>query len=63
MRILIFSNSYKPTVSGVVTSIMHFRKSLTDANHEVHIIAPHYEDFEDDEPYVFRFPAVDLSEG
>jgi 1,2-diacylglycerol 3-alpha-glucosyltransferase len=42
MRILIFSNSYKPTVSGVVTSITHFRKGLTDANHEVHVIAPHY---------------------
>jgi 1,2-diacylglycerol 3-alpha-glucosyltransferase len=49
-------------VSGVVTSIIHFRKGLTDANHEVHIIAPNYEDFEDDEPFIFRFPAIDLSD-
>jgi len=62
MRIVIFSNAYKPTVSGVVTSIALFRRGLIEAGHEVHIIAPEYTDFEDEEPYVFRFPALDLSE-
>jgi len=62
MRILIFSNAYKPTISGVVTSISLFRRGLINANHEVHIIAPQYEDYQDEEPYVFRFPALDLSE-
>jgi len=62
MRILIFSNTYKPTVSGVITSISLFRRGLIDANHEVHIIAPQYEKYEDEEPYVFRFPAIDLSD-
>jgi len=62
MRILIFSNAYKPTISGVVTSISLFRRGLINANHEVHIIAPQYEDYQDEEPYVFRFPALDLSD-
>ncbi|KPK95243.1 MAG: hypothetical protein AMJ88_01130 [Anaerolineae bacterium SM23_ 63] len=31
-------------------------------NHEVHLIVPHYEDFVDTEPYIFRFPALDLSD-
>jgi glycosyltransferase involved in cell wall biosynthesis len=62
MRILFFSNTYKPSISGVVTSISLFRQGLRDANHEVHIIAPDYEDFVDEEPYVFRFPALDLSD-
>ncbi len=60
MRILIFSNAYKPTISGVVTSISLFRRGLIEAGHEVHLIVPEYEDYEDEEPYVFRFPALDL---
>jgi len=62
MRIAMFSNSYKPTVSGVVTSMSLFRQGLIAAGHEVHIIVPEYGDYEDEEPYVFRFPAIDLSE-
>ena len=62
MRILIFSNTYKPTVSGVVTSISLFRQGLVNAGHDVHIIAPEYEDYQDEEPYVFRFTALDLPE-
>jgi glycosyltransferase involved in cell wall biosynthesis len=62
MRILIFSNAYKPTISGVVTSISLFRQGLINANHEVHIIAPQYEDYQDEDPFVFRFPALDLSD-
>jgi 1,2-diacylglycerol 3-alpha-glucosyltransferase len=60
MRILIFSNAYKPTVSGVVTSIALFHQGLIEAGHDVHIIVPEYADYEDEEPYVFRFPALEL---
>lgn len=60
MRILIFSNAYKPTVSGVVTSIELFRQGLLDAGHEVFIVAPEYKDYQDQEPYIFRFPALDM---
>lgn len=60
MRIVIFSNTYKPTVSGVVTSIGLFRRGLIQAGQEVHVFAPQYQGFEDEEPYIFRFPAIDL---
>jgi 1,2-diacylglycerol 3-alpha-glucosyltransferase len=60
MRILVFSNAYKPSVSGVVTSIALFRRGLIEAGHDVHIVTPEYADYEDKEPYVFRFPALDL---
>jgi len=60
MRILIFSNAYRPSISGVVTSIVLFRRGLIDAGHDVYIIAPEYADYEDKEPCVFRFPALDL---
>jgi len=62
MRILVFSNAYKPSVSGVVTSISLFRQGLIKAGHDVYIIAPEYKDYQDEEPYVFRFPALDLPE-
>jgi len=60
MRIVIFSNTYKPVISGVVMSIALFRRGLIEAGHDVHIIAPEYEDYEDEEPGIFRFPALDL---
>lgn len=60
MRVVIFSNAYKPTISGVVTSIALFRRGLAEAGHQVHIFAPKHADFDDEEPYVFRLPALDL---
>ena len=60
MRVAFFTNAYKPTVSGVVTSISLFRQGLMDVGHEVHIVAPEQGEYEDEEPYVFRLPAIDL---
>ncbi|MDY7078653.1 MAG: glycosyltransferase [Chloroflexota bacterium] len=60
MRILIFSNAYKPVVSGVVTSIALFRQGLIKAGHDVHIVAPEFADYQDEDAYVFRFPALDM---
>ena len=62
MRIAMFSNAYLPTISGVVNSISLFRKGLITAGHDVHVFAPEYEDYDDEEPYIFRFPALDLSD-
>ncbi len=62
MRILMFTNAYHPTVSGVVTSISLFRKGLIKSDQEVHLIAPDYKDYIDPEPHIFRFPAWDLNE-
>jgi glycosyltransferase involved in cell wall biosynthesis len=38
------------------------RHGLLNAGHDVHLVVPEYQDYEDEEPYVFRFPAVDLRE-
>jgi 1,2-diacylglycerol 3-alpha-glucosyltransferase len=62
MRIAIFTNSYKPTISGVVTSITLFREGLLQQGHEVFVIAPEYADYKDQEPYIFRVPAIDFSQ-
>jgi 1,2-diacylglycerol 3-alpha-glucosyltransferase len=63
MRIAIFSNTYKPTISGVVTSIDMFRQGLRQAGHQVHLFVPEYQDYQDEEPYIFRYPALDFPEG
>lgn len=62
MRVTIFTNAYKPTVSGVVTSIEMFRRGLLHTGNEVFVIAPDYKDYVDPEPFIFRFPSLDLSD-
>lgn len=62
MRIAHFTNFYKPSISGVVTSIVNFRHGLLEAGQEMHILAPRYHDYHDQEAYIFRFPAINLSE-
>lgn len=62
MRIGVFSNTYKPVISGVVTSISLFRRGLMERGHEVFIFAPACRGYEDDEENVFRYPAIDLPE-
>ena len=63
MRIVMFTNNYKPVVGGIAVSIALFRQGLIDAGHEVHIVTPEYQDYEDAEPYVYRVPALDLPGG
>jgi glycosyltransferase involved in cell wall biosynthesis len=58
LRIGIFTDSYKPYTSGVVTSITTFRDELTRLGHEVHIFAPSYPHYQDEEPNVYRFYSV-----
>lgn len=62
MHVAMFSNTYLPTTSGVLTSMTLFRKGLTQVGHEPHVFDPEYEDYRDQEPNIFRLPAIDLSE-
>lgn len=58
MRIGIFTDSYKPYTSGVVTSISTFKEELTRLGHEVHIFAPSYPNYTDTEENVYRYYSV-----
>ncbi|NPV91441.1 MAG: glycosyltransferase family 4 protein [Firmicutes bacterium] len=55
MRIGIFSDSYKPYISGVVISIENTVRELKEMGHEVYIFAPRYPEATEDEPGIFRF--------
>ncbi|MBO8158566.1 glycosyltransferase family 4 protein [Thermosyntropha sp.] len=55
MKIGVFTDSYKPYTSGVVTSITTFKYELNKLGHDIYIFAPSYPDYEDEEEKVYRF--------
>ncbi len=61
MKIGIFTNAYKPIISGVVNSIDLIRKGLMKSGHKVYIFAPRFPGYKDKEAGVFRFASVNLS--
>jgi len=61
MKIAVYTNAYKPIISGVVNAIVLFRQGLLAQGHEVMVLAPDYYGHRDREPDVYRYPSVDLS--
>jgi len=60
LRIAVFTNTYRPSVNGVVNSIEAFRRGLQQAGHQVFIFAPSAPGSPADEDFVLRFPAYAL---
>lgn len=60
MHIGFFTNTYRPTMSGVVRSIDTFRDAFIDLGHSVFIFAQKAHDFEDTEAFIFRYPALEF---
>lgn len=60
LHIAFFTNTYLPTTSGVVRSIQTFRNQLCAMGHNVFIFAQHARYFEDQEPFIFRYPAIEI---
>ena len=60
MRIAFFTNTYYPVISGVVRSVSSFRQALSDQGHAVFVFTPGSPDSNDQEPYIFRYPSLDI---
>jgi len=60
MRVGIFTDAYKPLITGVVNSIDLLRRGLEAQGHEVAIVAPVFAGYTDTEARVFRYPAIQL---
>ena len=60
MHIAHFTNTYHPVTSGVVRSVSTFRQALTNLGHNVFVFAQTDREYEDEEPFVFRYPALHL---
>ncbi len=58
MRIGMFTDMYKPHISGVTNSIALTKRQLERLGHEVFVFTFGNESYRDDEPNVFRSPAI-----
>jgi 1,2-diacylglycerol 3-alpha-glucosyltransferase len=55
MRIAVFSNTYLPTVSGVVRSVSSFKAALEKLGHEIHVFTQGARGYQDHELNVHRY--------
>ncbi|MCL4299333.1 MAG: glycosyltransferase family 4 protein [Anaerolineae bacterium] len=60
LHIAFFTNTYYPTMSGVVRSVSTFRRQLTEMGHNVFVFAQYTSAYEDAEPFIFRYPAIEV---
>ncbi len=60
MNIAVFTNNYLPNPYGVTGSIESFRREFEKRGNRVFIFAPHYADYQDKNPQVFRYPSLDI---
>jgi glycosyltransferase involved in cell wall biosynthesis len=60
MHIAHFTNTYLPRISGVVRSVSAFRKALTELGHNVFVFAQEEPGYQDEEPFIFRYPTINL---
>jgi 1,2-diacylglycerol 3-alpha-glucosyltransferase len=60
VQIAFFTNYYLPVVNGVVRSVELFRKALTRQGHNVFVFAQADGDYEDEAPFIFRYPSLTL---
>jgi len=58
MKILMLTNTYVPVVSGVTKSVLAFEEQYRQRGHEVLVIAPQFDDAQEEEPTVIRLPAI-----
>ena len=63
MHIANFTNTYLPVISGVVRSVRSFRDELTHRGHNVFIFAQEQMDYTDKDPFIFRYPSLNLPTG
>ena len=61
MRIAMFTDSYKPQINGVVTSIEIFTEELRKKGHKVFIFAPQVPDYNKKEKDVYRVKSLVFS--
>src|SRR3546814_5958266 len=57
MNIVMFTNTYRPHVGGVATSVAWLAENLRGAGHRVLVVAPEFPGCATNEPGVVRIPA------
>ena len=60
MRVGIFTDTYRPQVNGVVSSITTLEKELRKKGHKVYIITTTDPEAKEVEPNVLRIPSIEF---
>lgn len=58
MKIVMFTNTYLPHVSGVARSVETFSDDLRTAGHEVHVVCPTFQGATESTGTILRVPAI-----
>ncbi|HEU5121278.1 MAG TPA: glycosyltransferase [Candidatus Saccharimonadales bacterium] len=58
MKIAFFTDDYLPFVHGVTTSIQNYRQAFEALGHEVFIVAPNKQGYDDHDDHVIRLPSI-----
>lgn len=58
MRIAFFIDDYLPSVHGVATSTLNCKQALESLGHEVFVVAPKCEGYDDHDDHVIRLPSA-----
>ena len=58
MRIAFFIDDYLPSVHGVATSTLTYKKALESLGHEVFIVAPKVKGYDDDDDHIIRMSSI-----
>ncbi len=58
MNIAMFTNTFTPHVGGVARSVQGLVDELRRLGHNVLVVAPRFEDLDEDETDVLRIPAL-----
>ena len=61
MNVAIFTNAYKPIISGVVNCIDLMRQHLIKKGHKVFLFAPEFSGYKDKDENVYRYPSINLT--
>jgi len=61
VNIGIFTNTYKPTLNGVVNCVVLIRQGLMERGHKVYVFAPSFPGYKESEEGIFRFPSLSLA--
>ncbi|MFZ5918158.1 MAG: glycosyltransferase [Chloroflexota bacterium] len=62
MRIGLLVDVYKPFMSGVTNFVAQHKRALEVLGHEVFVFTLGHQDYRDDEPHVYRSPAIPVTE-
>lgn len=58
MKIGLFTDTYLPTINGIVNQVFYLKELLEKRGHEVHIFCPEVKNYNFDDPRIHTYPSI-----